>query len=174
MVYLSYGRDCYGPAVIGARRCCGEPVTLPRIGESKNLCLAGKTHHVFFHQLRENVFVQEYSIVLYFSRQQGEALVVKCSKFMPLIAVISIKGGLGTTLVCNREVWVFVCLCLRVFVRVACSAGVFFERAVCPRKRHVETSRREEEMGHPPLFPSFTLAPTVRVTISTLPNLPLS
>ena len=101
-------------------------------------------------------------------------MVVKCSKFMPLIAVISIKGGLGTTLVRNREVWVFVCLCLRVFVRVACSAGVFFERAVCSRKRHVETSRREEEMGHPPPFPSFTLAPTVRVTISTLPNLPLS
>ena len=30
---------------------------------------------------------------------------------------------------------------------VACSAGVFFERAICSRKRHVETSRREEEMG---------------------------
>ena len=29
---------------------------------------------------------------------------------------------------------------------VACSAGVFFERAICSRKRHVETSRREEEM----------------------------
>ena len=29
----------------------------------------------------------------------------------------------------------------------ACSAGVFFERAICLRKRHVETSRREEEMG---------------------------
>ena len=58
------------PAVIRARRCCGEPVALPRIGESKNLCLAGKTHHVFFHQ---QVFVQEYSTVLYFSRQQGEA-----------------------------------------------------------------------------------------------------
>ena len=41
---------------------------------------------------------------------------------------------------------------------IACSAGVFFERAICSRKRHVETS----------------LAPTVRVTISTLPNLPLS
>ena len=25
--------------------------------------------------------------------------------------------------------------------------GVFFERAICSRKRHVETSRREEEMG---------------------------
>ena len=25
---------------------------------------------------------------------------------------------------------------------IACSAGVFFERAICPRKRHVETSRR--------------------------------
>ena len=31
--------------------------------------------------------------------------------------------------------------------RVACSAGVFFERAICSRKRDVETSRREEEMG---------------------------
>ena len=30
---------------------------------------------------------------------------------------------------------------------IACSAGVFFERAICSRKRHVETSRREEEMG---------------------------
>ena len=58
-------------------------------------------------------------------------------------------------------------------VRVACSAGVFFERAICSRKRHVETSRREEEMGRvkgngyffSPLspFPSFALAPTVRV-----------
>jgi len=31
--------------------------------------------------------------------------------------------------------------------QIACSAGVFFERAICSRKRHVETSRREEEMG---------------------------
>ena len=31
-------------------------------------------------------------------------------------------------------------------IRIACSAGVFFERAICSRKRHVETSRREEEM----------------------------
>ena len=30
---------------------------------------------------------------------------------------------------------------------VACSAGVFFGRAICLRKRHVETSRIEEEMG---------------------------
>ena len=29
---------------------------------------------------------------------------------------------------------------------VACSVGVFFDRAICSRKRHVETSRREEEM----------------------------
>ena len=42
---------------------------------------------------------------------------------------------------------------------------VFFERAIC--SSHVETSRREEEMGP-------VLAPTVRVNISTLPNLPLS
>ena len=81
---------------------------------------------------------------------------------------------------------------------LACSAGVFFERAIYSRKCHVETSRREEEMGRvkgsgegkgrekgkrrifflpspaPPPFPSFAIAPTVRVTISTLPNLPLS
>ena len=30
---------------------------------------------------------------------------------------------------------------------LACSAGVFFKRAICSRKRRVETSRREEEMG---------------------------
>ena len=30
---------------------------------------------------------------------------------------------------------------------LACSAGVFFECAICSRKRHVETSRREEERG---------------------------
>ena len=30
---------------------------------------------------------------------------------------------------------------------VACCAGVFFERAIWSRKRHVETSPREEEMG---------------------------
>ena len=29
---------------------------------------------------------------------------------------------------------------------IACSAGVFFERAIYSRKRHVVTSRREEEM----------------------------
>ena len=29
----------------------------------------------------------------------------------------------------------------------ACSAGVFFGRAICSPKRHVETSRREGEMG---------------------------
>ena len=31
--------------------------------------------------------------------------------------------------------------------RLACSADVFFEGAICSRKRHVETSQREEEMG---------------------------
>ena len=31
--------------------------------------------------------------------------------------------------------------------KVACSAGVFFERAICLRKCHIETSRIEEEMG---------------------------
>ena len=30
---------------------------------------------------------------------------------------------------------------------IACSTGVFFERATCSRKRLVETPRREEEMG---------------------------
>ena len=77
---------------------------------------------------------------------------------------------------------------------LASSAGVFFEREICSRKRHVETSRRDEEMGESkgtgrgrgerrktpylfsplplPPFPSFALAPTLRVTISTLPNLP--
>ena len=30
---------------------------------------------------------------------------------------------------------------------MACSAGVFSERAICSRKHHVETSQREEEMG---------------------------
>ena len=30
---------------------------------------------------------------------------------------------------------------------LACSVGVFFERAICSRKCHVETSGREEEMG---------------------------
>ena len=33
------------------------------------------------------------------------------------------------------------------FTHLACSAGVFFERSICSRKRHVETSRGEEEMG---------------------------
>ena len=66
-----------------------------------------------------------------------------------------------------------VCVGGDLYFNVACSgglglglgSGVFFERAIC--SRHVETSRREEEMGP-------VLAPTVRVTISTLPNLPLS
>ena len=30
---------------------------------------------------------------------------------------------------------------------LACNAGVFFGRTICSRNRHVETSRREEEMG---------------------------
>ena len=63
---------------------------------------------------------------------------------------------------------------------LACSAGVFFERAICSRKRHVETFRRgngasQRERGKggereekiffsppPPPFPSFVLTPTVR------------
>ena len=31
-------------------------------------------------------------------------------------------------------------------VDLACSAGVFFEHAICLWKRHVETSQREGEM----------------------------
>ena len=31
--------------------------------------------------------------------------------------------------------------------QIPCSAGVFFEHAICSRKRHVENSRRGEEMG---------------------------
>ena len=68
----------------------------------------------------------------------------------------------------SEGVCVCVCVCVwgggGTYFNVACSAGVFFERAIC--SRHVEISRREEEMGP-------VLAPTVRVTISTLPNLPL-
>jgi len=30
---------------------------------------------------------------------------------------------------------------------LTCSAGVFFERTICSRKRNVESSRIEEEMG---------------------------
>ena len=41
----------------------------------------------------------------------------------------------------------FLCLSLALYSKLACSAGVFFERAICLRKRHFETSRREEEMG---------------------------
>ena len=37
-------------------------------------------------------------------------------------------------------------------VNVACSAGVFFGRAICSRKRHVETSRREERFVLSPIF----------------------
>ena len=37
-------------------------------------------------------------------------------------------------------------------VNVACSAGVFFERAICSRKRHVETSRREERFPLSSIF----------------------
>ena len=61
---------------------------------------------------------------------------------------------------------------------LAWSVGVFFERAIWSRKRHVETSRREEEMGRVKGTGkgALALAPTVRsvrVTIGTLPNLSL-
>ena len=73
-----------------------------------------------------------------------------------------------------------------------CRCFLRAHKCFCSQKHHVETSRREEEMRRvkesregagreksffslsPPPFPSFTLAPTLRVTISTLPNLPLS
>ena len=69
-----------------------------------------------------------------------------------------------------------------------CKRFLRARKCFCSRKRHVETSRREEEMGRvkgsgegvgrekrKPPFPSFALAPTLWVTItSTLPNLKLS
>ena len=68
-----------------------------------------------------------------------------------------------------------------------CKRFLRARKCFCSRKRHVETSRREEEMGRvkgsgkgvgrekrKTSFPSFALTPTLRVTISTLPNLPLS
>ena len=72
---------------------------------------------------------------------------------------------------------------------IASSAGVFFERPrICSRnflKRGGDGASQREQGGggkreeifflpSPSPFPSFALAPTVRVTISTLPNLPLS
>ena len=59
---------------------------------------------------------------------------------------------------------------ISICIHLACSAGVFFEREICSQKRHVETSQREEVFfsSPPPPFPPFALAPTVRVTISTL------
>ena len=76
-------------------------------------------------------------------------------------------------------------------VVVACSAGVFFGRAnVFSRKRMLKRGEkmgrvkrsgvgggeREEYFFSPPplLFPSFALAPTLRVTVFTLPSLPPS
>ena len=48
----------------------------------------------------------------------------------------------------NRSCFLFAFLRrAKASAKLACSAGVFFERAICSRKRHVETSRREEEMG---------------------------
>ena len=76
---------------------------------------------------------------------------------------------------------------------LACIAGVFFGRTnVLLAKALVETraagrkwenqkergrgrgERRENACPPPLLFPSFALAPTLRVTIFTLPNLPPS
>ena len=73
---------------------------------------------------------------------------------------------------------------------LACSAGVFFRHTnVLLAKVNVETRKEGRKWGEskdagrgwgyffsprPPLFPSFALAPTLRVTIFTLPNLPPS
>ena len=77
---------------------------------------------------------------------------------------------------------------------VACSAGVFFgctnvfacesamlklpeEKRKWGESKGAGRGRGERSIffsPSPPPFPSFTLAPTLRVTISTLPNLPLS
>ena len=72
---------------------------------------------------------------------------------------------------------------------LACSAGVFFRRTnVSLTKAHVETQKEGRKWGEskgagrggyffsprPPLFPSFALTPTLRVTMFTLPNLPPS
>ena len=78
-------------------------------------------------------------------------------------------------------------------VNIAWSAGVFFGRANAfaresailklPEERRKwggvkgsgEGAGREKRKPPPsPPFPSFAFAPTLRVTISTLPNLPLS
>ena len=37
--------------------------------------------------------------------------------------------------------------CIYCLLPLACSAGVFFERAICSRKHYVETSRRERRWG---------------------------
>ena len=73
---------------------------------------------------------------------------------------------------------------------LACSAGVFFgstnvfarESAMLKlpedRRKWGESKRAGREKSFfslsPPPFPSFALAPTLRVAISTLPNLPMS
>ena len=63
---------------------------------------------------------------------------------------------------------------------VACSAGVFFRRAnvfaseSAMLKPPEEKRKWGESKGAGTGLPSFALAPTLRATISTLPNRPLS
>ena len=66
----------------------------------------------------------------------------------------------------------------RVVNKITCSAGFFFWRAnVFLAKAHVENrgenGASQKEWGRGPL-PSFALAPALRVTVFTLPNLPPS
>ena len=74
------------------------------------------------------------------------------------------------------------------YVRVLTTGSLQYEW-FCSRKRHVETPEERRKWGEsrgagrgqgerflsspPPRSPSFALAPTLRVTISTLPSLPL-
>ena len=82
------------------------------------------------------------------------------------------------------------------FIEVACSAGIFFgcaivfacenamlelskERRKWDKSNEVWEGVEREKRKHffvpsPPPFPFFALAPTLRVTIFTLPNLPPS
>ena len=83
-----------------------------------------------------------------------------------------------------------------IYPKVACSAGVFFERVFARESAMLKFPEEKRKWGQskgagrgrgerrenavfifsppPPPFPSFALASAVRVTNSTLPNLPLS
>ena len=56
-----------------------------------------------------------------------------------------------STMFLNQQSWLFT-NSINPFFCLACSAGVFFERAICSRKRHVKTSQREEELPSPLSF----------------------